>query len=212
MGKRTKIEQLLKFFVHYGSFGVQRLGQHDELVGSDVIVIHRLLKNHVTEKTGCRAYALYTDAAIQQLGLQDICATMAAHQEEYEHLGEVKAWVQDMHPVWEAKKDQTIIHLRPQDILMQVAAEIELPPEVVWDYLIQPEHFNVLAAGTRTEIADRKGGRVSVGAVYQCFHGDTFMPQTILEWEPFTRILVQAAIPIPVKSTLPVLRPKKREQ
>jgi hypothetical protein len=191
----------LKFFVHYGSFGVQRLGQHDELVGADVIVIHRLLKNHVTEKTGCRAYALYTDAAIQQLGLQDICAAMTAHQEAYEHLGEVKVWIQDMHPVWEAKRDQTRIQLAPEKILMQVGAEIELPSELVWDYLIQPEHFNVLAAGSRTEIAQRKEGRITAGTVYQCYHGDTFMPQTILEWEPFTRVLVQTLVPIPVKDT-----------
>ena len=191
----------LKFFVHYGSFGVQRLGQYDELVGADVIVIHRLLKNHVTEKTGCRAYALYTDAAIQQLGLQDICAAMTAHQEAYEHLGEVKVWIQDMHPVWEAKRDQTRIQLAPEKILMQVGAEIELPSELVWDYLIQPEHFNVLAAGSRTEIAQRKEGRITAGTVYQCYHGDTFMPQTILEWEPFTRVLVQTLVPIPVKDT-----------
>lgn len=191
----------LKFFVHYGSFGLQKLDQHDELIGAEVIVIHRLLKNHVTEKTGCRAYALYTDTAIQQLGLQDICATMTAHQEEYEHLGVVKVWVQDMHPVWQAKKDQTRIHLPPQDIILQVNAETDLPPEMVWDYLLQPEHFNVLAAGSRTEIAQQKEGRITVGTVYQCFHGDTYMPQTILEWEPFTRVLVQASIPVPVKGT-----------
>src|SRR4030066_2308229 len=33
----------LKFFVHYGTFGLQRLSAHDELVGSDVILSHRLL-------------------------------------------------------------------------------------------------------------------------------------------------------------------------
>jgi hypothetical protein len=191
----------LKFFVHYGSFGVQKLDQHDELVGADVIVIHRLLKNHVTEKTGFKAYSLYSDTAIQQLGLADICATMTPHIEEYEHLGEVKAWVQDMHPVWQAKKDQTRIHLRPEEIFLQVGTDIHLPPELVWDYLIQPEHFNVLAGGSRTEIAQRKEGRITVGTIYQCFHGDTLMPQTILEWQPFERSLVQALLPIPVKNT-----------
>jgi hypothetical protein len=69
----TNITNLdLKFFVHYGAFTVQRLGDHNELLGSDVNLIHRLLKNHVTEETGFRAYTLYTDDAVRQLGLGDI--------------------------------------------------------------------------------------------------------------------------------------------
>src|SRR5690242_8543864 len=61
----------LKFFVHYGEFGVQRLDAHDELVGSDVNLIHRLLKNSVKEATGIAAYTMYSDAAIHALGLSE---------------------------------------------------------------------------------------------------------------------------------------------
>jgi len=59
----------------------------------------------------------------------------------------------------------------------------------------------VLAGGTRLEITQRSSGRISVGSVYQCYHGDTVFPQTILEWLPFERILVQGLAPIPVKNT-----------
>ena len=38
----------LKFFIHYGTFGIQRISDYDELVGSDIILLHRLLKNSVT--------------------------------------------------------------------------------------------------------------------------------------------------------------------
>lgn len=31
----------LKFFVHYGTFGIQRISDHDELVGSDINLLHR---------------------------------------------------------------------------------------------------------------------------------------------------------------------------
>ena len=71
----------LKFFVHYGEFGVQKLDAHDELIGSDVNMIHRLLKNSVKEKTGIQAYTLYTDAAIRQLGLTDAIGSLVPHQE-----------------------------------------------------------------------------------------------------------------------------------
>ena len=115
----------LKFFLHYGAFGIQKLDSHNEIVGADVIVIHRLLKNHVTERTGFRAYALYTDAAIRQLGLSDICETMTPHIEAYEYLGEVKTWIQDMHPVWQAKKDAVEVSIPPEKIVFAVEAEID---------------------------------------------------------------------------------------
>ena len=155
----------LKFFLHYGAFGIQKLDSHKEIVGADVIVIHRLLKNHVMEKTGIRAYALYTDVAIRQLGLSDICETMISHLEEYEHLGEVKTWIQDMHPVWQAKKDAVEVSIPSEKIVFAVEAEIALPLKTVWDYLMQPEFRKVLIGSDRQEIVDRKRGRVAEGSV-----------------------------------------------
>jgi hypothetical protein len=191
----------LKFFVHYGEFAVQKLDAHNELVGSEVNLLHRLLKNHVTECTGLKAYTLYTDAAIRQLGLEESRPGLIRQDEEYEHLGTVSVWVQDMHPVWEAhrKEPQTII---PQDReLAHFTAEIELPPEVLWDYLVQPEHMVVLAGGDRMALSGRKRGRVDTGAVFECFHGDRIVRQIVVEWHPFELMTVQIPmdLPIPVK-------------
>jgi uncharacterized protein YndB with AHSA1/START domain len=139
--------------------------------------------------------------AILQLGLEEICAAMAPHEETYEHVGTVPVWVQDMHSVWEAKKDEGRIRIPPDRELMRFSTEIRAAPEVVWDYLLRPEHYNVFAGGTKTVIAGQKAGRVTIGSVYQCYHGDSFIAQTILEWQPFERMLVQAAVPIPIKGT-----------
>lgn len=187
----------LKFFLHYGAFGIQKLDSHNEIVGADVIVIHRLLKNHVTEKTGIRAYALYTDAAIRQLGLSDICETMIPHIEEYEHLGEVKTWIQDMHPVWQAKKNAVEVSIPPEKIVFAVETEIALPLETVWDYLMRPEFRRVLIGSDRQEIVDRKRGRVTEGSVYLCYHGEQLIRQTVVSWKPFERVITQDLIPVP---------------
>ena len=187
----------LKFFVHYGAFGIQKLDHHDEMVGADVIVIHRLLKNHVVEKTGIRAYALYTDAAIQQLGLSDICEAMTPHIETYEHLGDVKTWIQDMHPVWQAKKDTVEFSIPPEKIVFAVEAEVALPLETVWNYLMQPEFRRVLIGSDRQEIVDRKRGRVAEGSVYMCYHGDQLIRQKVILWKPFDRVITQDLIPVP---------------
>ena len=191
----------LKFFVHYGEFAVQKLDAHDELVGSDVNLLHRLLKNHVTECTGLRAYTLYTDAAIHQLGLDDSLPTLIRQDEEYEHLGTVTAWVQDMHPVWESRRRQPQIVVTAERELAHFTTDIELPPEVVWDYLMQPDHMVVLAGGERMALSGRKGGRVDTGAVFECFHGGQIVRQIVVEWHPFEMMTVQIPmdLPIPVK-------------
>jgi len=54
----------LKFITHYGSYIVQTISGIHELVGSDVNLVHRLLKNHIAESTGWHAYALFTAPAL----------------------------------------------------------------------------------------------------------------------------------------------------
>lgn len=123
----------LKFFVHYGTFGIQRISDYDELVGSDINLLHRLLKNSVTEKTGFQAYALYTEAAIRQLGAEAIGETMTRHNEAYEHLGEVEVLVQDMHPVWKKKGSATAVAFPHDRLMWQGEVHINMPRERVWD-------------------------------------------------------------------------------
>src|SRR4051794_40441214 len=48
----------LKFVVHQGQVVRQKMLGREELVGADVIVVHRLLKNDVVAATGIEAYAL----------------------------------------------------------------------------------------------------------------------------------------------------------
>ena len=54
----------LKFIAHHGDYFVQDIAGIKELVGSDVNLIHRLLKNHVSEAKGWRAYALFTEQSL----------------------------------------------------------------------------------------------------------------------------------------------------
>jgi hypothetical protein len=186
----------LKFFVHYGTFGIQRISDHDELVGSDVNLIHRLLKNSVTQATGFRAYALYTEAAIRQLDVKDLAETLTPHREAYEYLGDVQVWVQDMHPVWENKRSSASLAFPNDRIWGRFEVSIAMPRERVWDYLTQPEYRNTLIGSDRMEIANRSDGRIAPGSIYQCYHGDKLVPQTILEWQPFEHMIVKELSPI----------------
>lgn len=81
----------LKFVLHYGEFIAQRIGGQEEVLGPEVNVAHRLLKNHALELTGGRPYALISDAAVAVLGVP--AAGMLELTEEYEHLPPIKVHV-----------------------------------------------------------------------------------------------------------------------
>lgn len=71
----------LKFVLHHGRFVVQEIAGRDRLLGPDVNLAHRLLKNGIEERTGWRAYLFLTEpaAAIWGAGLD----SPLTHREEY---------------------------------------------------------------------------------------------------------------------------------
>jgi hypothetical protein len=73
----------LKFVLHAGGYFIQAIGGGLELVGPEVVMAHRLLKNGAAEQVGSRAYALMTDAVIGRLEVPTDGAL--ARTETYEH-------------------------------------------------------------------------------------------------------------------------------
>jgi uncharacterized protein DUF2652 len=72
----------LKFIVHHGTHVAQPILGREELLGPDVNLIHRLLKNHARELVGPVPYALFTDAALSALAIPD--DGMVGIEESYE--------------------------------------------------------------------------------------------------------------------------------
>lgn len=73
-----------------------------DLLGTDVNLIHRLLKNGVSESTGWKGYAVFTDQALEQM--QCSRDNYFRRWETYEHLGEVNIYCMDMHTRYEEMK------------------------------------------------------------------------------------------------------------
>ena len=186
----------LKFFVHFGTFVLQRLGDHDELLGTDVNLIHRLLKNSIAASTGIRAYLACTDAAVQALGIE-VSDAMVPHAETVADLGEVSMWVSDMQLAYDAATSAESSGFDPNEVIVTLQAESALSPAVVWDYLADPEFRKVLNGSDRQEITERVAGRIGPGSSFQCFHGDKVLPQVILAWSPFDRILLEQLLLVP---------------
>src|SRR4029077_13856612 len=86
----------LKFVFHYGSAIQQKVAGRQELLGSDVIVAHRLLKNDVVQKLGINAYALISQNCIDAADIDPKALGMREQRETYDYIGDVPAWVHDL--------------------------------------------------------------------------------------------------------------------
>ena len=75
----------IKAFVHCGEIAVKQVRQFEELAGEDVILVHRLMKNHLPE----REYVLLSQAATDAWPLP-AAAAARAHAEDFEGMGELR--------------------------------------------------------------------------------------------------------------------------
>ncbi|MCC6804664.1 MAG: DUF2652 domain-containing protein [Anaerolineae bacterium] len=187
----------LKLFAHYGEYVLQDMRGKQELGGTDVIVTHRMMKNQVKEQTGIKAYALFTDTAIKQLGLQGMCVQLQAHSESYEHIGEVQMWVHDLKAAYDHERERNPVVVKPEDAWVTIEHDFRLPPAIMWDYLNKPENRRRYMNAVGMTITNVDKGRVGVGAVNHCAHGggaETLM--TILDWRPFDYVTLDTSLPM----------------
>jgi uncharacterized protein YndB with AHSA1/START domain len=181
----------LKFFVHHGEFIVQELAGRDELVGTDVNLIHRLMKNSIIAETGISAYTFFTSKAVDRLAIDGLTVDLTPYHESFPDVGEVRGWVLDMGSVWESNKNLSVIEIDDKRAISFVE-EYPLTPAQVWGYLTNPDHRAVFSFAKRQVATMRRNGRVGPGTIYECFHMDNSVStNTVLEWQPFSRIVTE---------------------
>jgi hypothetical protein len=108
-----------------------------ELIGSDVILAHRLLKNTVTETHRLRGYALVTDACADILGLS---GRRLPHVERYDDVGEVSCGLVDLSARWRAEEATGRNVVAREDAALLFEADIGAPPQHVWTAMTDPAH------------------------------------------------------------------------
>ena len=189
----------LKFVVHVGEVIRQKVFGLEELVGADVIVVHRLLKNTVVESTGVEAYALISQACVDAYGLDPAALGMTAHDEAYEHIGAVPGWVDDLERRWREEDARQRVFVEPAGALQDVVMATSAPPQTVWEFLTTPGRRVAWSVGTGvTEvIVDAVGNRRGVGATNHCMHGKNEIVEEVLDWRPFDYFTVRSTMGTP---------------
>src|SRR5438128_940609 len=170
----------LKFCVHHGSFVEHEVAGRRELMGPDVVLVHRLLKNTVAEIHGLRGYALLSAACMDALGISGL----EAHAERVEDVGEVQCGLIDMRSRWEEHESSARSVVSREDARFVLEADVSASQQEVWDAMTDPAHAMRGRVGA-DEIDERNppAGR-GVGTVTHCVHGRTTIDQEMLDWLP----------------------------
>jgi hypothetical protein len=175
----------LKMCIHYGEYILQKLGDREELLGADVIVPHRMLKNHVMEQTGVKAYALFSEAAASALRLSELSQPLIQHTETYEHLGEVKMQVFDLHPGWKNAQERKRHLVTKEEAWVSFETDLPYPPALVWEVLNTPSLEARMLLLDVAERIDTMGGRIREEAQFHCAHEESHFHAKMIDWKPF---------------------------
>jgi uncharacterized protein YndB with AHSA1/START domain len=187
----------LKFVAHVGPVVRQQMAGLEELIGRDVIVAHRLLKNTVGERTGATAYALLTDALTSAMGLVPEGLEMTPHLETYEVVGDIPAWVHDLERRWQEEDARARVRVEPEDAILQADLPTAAPPPLVWEAVTTPGGRMAWSLGVTGVTTDSEGGRREVGATNHCMHGQDDIIEEILDWRPFDYLTMRSTLQTP---------------
>ena len=176
----------LKLIAHYGSFVEHVVAGSSEIVGSDVIVAHRLLKNDVAEATGIRAFALITAACAISLGIDPSGLGLRAHRENYDDVGTVQGWVRDLGLRWQEAEQREPVGISEAEANFTATGSCRAPAARVWAAVVSPEGILAWKVGATAANMTNPSGARGVGSVTHCVHGKQAFDQEILDWRPFS--------------------------
>ena len=188
----------LKFVVHHGLALHQKVAGREELLGSDVIVAHRLLKNDVVDRLGMSAYALISQACIGASDIDPAALGMLEHSETYDRIGEVPAWAHDLERRWQEEEARGRVRVAPEDAFVAVSVPTNVPPQVAWEFLTKPgQRMTWQPWVTEVAIDGATGGRRGIGSSNHCMHGKAAVIEEILDWRPYDYVTDRTILATP---------------
>ena len=185
----------LKVLAHHGSIIRHRVAGREELVGSDVIVAHRLLKNHVVERLGTPAYAMFSEACIAAMGVDPVALGMTELRDEYESLGEVTGWVHDLGAAWAAELERKRVVVTDRDAGYVFEHLQPAPRDIVWSFMTDPALRPLWQVGVEAVDQLPTSPRRGAGTTNHCIHGADVLVEQILDWRPTDYVTHRTTMP-----------------
>jgi class 3 adenylate cyclase len=188
----------LKFVVHHGTILRQRVADREELLGSDVILAHRLLKNEVVASTGIGAYALFSQPCVDAMDVDVSALGMLASSETYEHIGAVPVWIHDLSRRWQEEESRTRVIVDEGQAIHRVVMPTSAPPQVLWEFVTTPGRRIGWQVGVTAVDVIAPGNRRGVGAANHCMHGRRASVEELLDWRPYDYFTIRNTVPTPI--------------
>jgi hypothetical protein len=192
----------LKLFIHHGSYIRSPIAGRDELAGSSVVLIHRLLKGAGAAAAHTNGFALFTADAVEALGLERTSLGLVAAEETIEHFGRVSTFTLDLEARWQQESGLRRVEVKDADVVLDVDALIGAEPSVVWAHVTSPG-LRALWEGPLVIEESSPGGRRGVGTIAQCVTGRLATIEEIVDWQPYDHVGWRLAVPAigPVAAT-----------
>ena len=189
----------LKFIVHHGDYVINDIAGHHELTGPDVILLHRLLKNDVTERTRVKAYALITAAAADALALDELKNETKPYTIALSEFGTITATVLDLGARWENHRERNEIVVSEHEPLYfkPVSRVIPFGTDIVWEYLTDPVQRPRWQEGVHSfSRASGDPHRLRTGAVDHCAHGKQSIVINYVDVRPLKHMTGEVLMPL----------------
>jgi hypothetical protein len=189
----------LKFISHYGTYVVERDAGREDLAGPDVILVHRLLKNTISDGDGPQAYAFFTKDCLQRLPPS---FALPQHSEAYESFGETTGGVHDLGPVLNAMREARREYITSEEADFEYVIDVPAPPAVAWQYYVDPierQRWGCRQFGKDPDATEPNAqGRSGTGATFHCGHGPgpVWAHREFVDWRPFAYFTCRTVTPL----------------
>lgn len=169
----------LKFIVHHGEYLAHQIHGQPELLGrAPLFVRERGWKTAVTDTTGWRGYALFTEASLAQLGLPTEGLQTIA-------LDGMNAYGLNLPARYEALMAERRAFIEPTAADLTLTRDFPASPARLWDWLNDPEKRTRWMAGRTWRAGQRLLRRTGIGAQNHCDHRAGLVLETVRDWRPF---------------------------
>ncbi|MFI5236997.1 MAG: DUF2652 domain-containing protein [Ignavibacteriales bacterium] len=171
----------LKFIIHSGDYVLNEVAGKVKPLGNSINTVHRLLKNKVNESTGWRAYILFTEEALNSIGLN--LNAFHTQKEYYEHIGEITTYSINLESRYEEFTESRIIKITEKDADYFVESKFNVSISELWDWVNTPEKRSMWLEVSDWKLVERPSGRTGKGATNHCANSNFL--EKLLDYRPF---------------------------
>jgi hypothetical protein len=167
----------LKFVVHAGQFDVQNIGGRKELIGPEIVLATRLLKNSVPVSE----YIIVTPNVPGLHEAAGIDATPV--RDELETIGPFDYTYIDLAQMRRDYDENRAFYVTPETASLGVTQEIDAPADHVWSAMSELRK-RALWQVTIDSMEHIQGEPGAVGEVHSCLHGNTKIVHATIAVDP----------------------------